>query len=260
MQLFNFYKLSPSGNSTLFLISSLKDSKTIARLCARAINGNYICAEQCGMADLPERTVRMGGGEFCANACRAFGALLASLEGGSGHWHYEMHISGYPLPVGLEVSGALPVWQVNAIFQIPEIDFQFLENGLILARLPGISHLLIPGEFPGLDSLTEQKAAKLRQKYGLDSGEANGLVWWRELDDGFELFPFVQVPQSATAMLESACGSASIALALAQNTSHCHIRQTGGEIITVQNSAGKICLGGEVRFCAEGRLYLNADE
>ena len=54
-----------------------------AELARQAMRPDSLGAEQAGFVSVEERRLRMAGGEFCVNATRAFGALLAFRESAS---------------------------------------------------------------------------------------------------------------------------------------------------------------------------------
>lgn len=261
MPAFPFYKFSPSGNTTLFLLGKINSAS--GAYCRLALGPEGICAEQCAMAEVDSQTLQMGGGEFCANACRAFGALLALLEDPCAHedsFHFDVRVSGSTEPVSLLVSGKSPLWQVAATFSIKDSHIEKIAKGVLLVRLPGINHLLLSDAWPELDQIPSL-AAQARHIYQLPSCPANGIVWWKEEETRLEILPYVEVPASGTAMLESSCGSASLALALAQaeltGKNNFLVRQPSGDELAIKLESGnKATLAGEVRLCAKGKLFL----
>lgn len=261
MPAFPFYKLSPSGNTTLFLLAPI--GPDAGEYCRQALGPEGIGAEQCGIADLDDRRLQMGGGEFCANACRAFGALMAachkiSMTGEQAS--FDMEISGSPAPVHLTVRGQAPLWEVSATFLVQDFFIEPVAPGRLMTRLPGISHLLLADVWPEAAALPAL-ASESRQLYDLGVSPANGVVWWREKDGILEILPHVEVPSAGTSMLESSCGSASLALALALQASTGKksflIRQPCASLLSI--NLGKdhtAALSGEVRLCASGEIHL----
>ncbi len=255
MPVCEFYKFSPSGNTTLFLLGKPPQSPPgRASLCRQALAS--LDAEQAGFADVPDRSLTMAAGEFCVNACRAFGALLA---GATGKLVHQIHVSGFPHPVRLAVSGSCPHWHVAASFPLPPVPLEGDLAQCLLARLPGIAHLLLPGrEFPDAER-TAALAAILRQEHGLEDMPASGIVWWREHCGELEIHPFVHVAEAGTSMLESSCGSATLALALAMASrgGAFSIRQPCGETLATRLADNLITIAGSVRLIASGSLWLD---
>ena len=83
MPALDFSKWSPGGNTTLFFPAAGLDAARQAELARQAMRPDSLGAEQAGFVSVEERRLRMAGGEFCVNATRAFGALLAFRESAS---------------------------------------------------------------------------------------------------------------------------------------------------------------------------------
>ncbi|MDE5832068.1 MAG: hypothetical protein K2H64_03640 [Desulfovibrio sp.] len=254
-----FYKFSPGGNDTLFVIAGGRD---VASLCADALA--RLGAEQAAAADPRAKTMLMGGGEFCVNASRAFGALLDYLgeqpdEKRGRLKRYRAAVSGLNRPVELSVAGAAPRWEAAATFE-PGIAASESREGTIV-HLSGISHLILIKEAPALSG-AEKIAVGLGRVLELDRRPAWGVVWSREKDGIFEILPYVAVPASGTAMFESSCGSASVALALALGRDFIRVRQPSGDLLTVKINPdnGLASVSGAVELVAEGRVYLQRND
>lgn len=253
-----FYKISASGNTTLFLPTRDVDAAK-RTLLSVAMGPQGVEAEQAAFADVEKGRVEMAGGEFCANACRAMGALLDLHNSAAAHEaerKYQISISGMDSPVDLVAKGFAPVWEISAAFRLPPLIW---EKDGCLCHLPGISHLLIETEeLPGPEEAAGQ-AAKLSQECCAKQ-PAHGFVWWRKAGGVLELLPYVIVPSAGTAMVESACGSASMALAFALHAREGReifaIAQPSGEKLFCQLENGRITLGGKVTLCAAGKLWL----
>lgn len=264
MKKFEFFKFSPSGNTTLFLLGSCADAVARSAFCQNAIGPLGIPAEQAAFADICKNTVEMAAGEFCANACCAFGALLDLLATSRPHGNerrYQMRITGNSSPIELYVSGSAPLWRVRASFACGNVNLLCDQNANLVS-LPGISHLLRETSvFPALDEAPDE-AARLRRQYDMERLPASGIVWWRKAGRNYEIFPWVHVPAAGTSMLESSCGSASLALALslhkAGQASFFKIGQPGGEYLeTGIDDNGNASLRGNVSLCASGSIWLD---
>ncbi|WP_337809888.1 hypothetical protein [Desulfovibrio sp.] len=133
MPALDFSKWSPGGNTTLFFPAAGLDAARQAELARQAMRPDSLGAEQAGFVSVEERRLRMAGGEFCVNATRAFGALLAFRESASpeatlqgiarqklaNEHRYEVQVSGWQTPIRLQVRGTSPHWQVRAELQLP---------------------------------------------------------------------------------------------------------------------------------------------
>lgn len=233
-----FWKLSTAGNTTLFL----------EKRCDAARALSLIAAEQAGFVDFPERHLDMAGGEFCVNACLAYGALLEAL----GFFSGQMSIG--KKSVQLQAIGKMPVWQVCATFSPPAHTWEERELARI-CHMEGISHALINCQaFPAeKDSFSQARA--MLESMNLDTRAASGVVWWRQNEDSIELQPVVSVPALGTFNLEKACGSASIALALAQGPGKYELMQPSGKSLLVEAGKDFIQVAAEIALQAAGELW-----
>lgn len=275
MRTLSFTKWSPSGNTTLLFPAESVAPARQAATAAQALMPHLLGGEQAGFFRLRERQLRMAGGEFCVNAARAFGALLA-LEAARASRQYgesrpperqefacEVLVSGRQEPVGIRVRGSLPEWHVAADISLPDCPVQQPAPGATLVRLPGIAHLLLDERhlFPE-DFLAA--SALLRREYGLEELPASGIVWWRQVQHQLEMFPVVHVREAGTTCLENACGSGALALGLqlcpAGGRRLFTILQPGGEplSVTVDKQSGNVraTVEGPVRLVAEGSVWL----
>lgn len=214
MAIAQFSKFSPGGNDTLFIHAPHPSQKTCARIF------NILGAEQWGRADIAGRKLVMAGGEFCVNAARAFGALIDMNERGenaSPMREYEIEISGWPDKIALVVSGAAPDWRIAARCLLPPCPIELVDKRHCLVHLPGIRHLLYFGGAADLPENAEHilSSEKKCRQFGLAGPGALGIVHCRQNASSYNILPYVKVPEADTAMIEGACGSASLALALA---------------------------------------------
>lgn len=252
---FPFYKFSPSGNTTVFLEGKPDDKKAVAHYCRVALTDEGIGGEQAGFVDIEEKRLRMGGGEFCANACRAFGALL-DLYARDTDRRYVVHVSGMKEPVILDVQGKTPLWRVSAAFPVYAVPISIIDDQKTIASMQGISHLLIKEDNFPKDELIRKEAKKLCVRHKLINCPAVGITWWKESDGIPEILPFVQVLKSGTAMLENSCGSASIALAAMLKKPVLRVRQPSGEILEISRKKNQITLTGDVKLICAGQIWL----
>lgn len=101
---------------------------------------------------------------------------------------------------------------------LPEEACATLREGVSLVSLPGISHLLVDAgrhplpEFYG--EIWKQESASWRASYGIADLPASGVIWYERDDAGYSIWPAVAVKATGSEHLESACGSASLAVAL----------------------------------------------
>ena len=274
MSALSFTKWSPSGNTTLLFPAESVAGALQAATASQALMPHLLGGEQAGFCHLRERRLRMAGGEFCVNATRAFGALLALEAARSARqegayrdapqeYAFAVQVSGWQGPVGVRVRGSLPEWHVAADLALPACPVQQPAPGVTLVRLPGIAHLLLDERhvFPE-DFLAA--SALLRREYRLEALPASGVVWWRQVQHQLKMFPVVHVRDAGTTCLENACGSGALALGLRLCPAGARrvftILQPGGEPLTVtvdrQDGDMRATVEGPVRLVAEGRLWL----
>ena len=90
-----------------------------------------------------------------------------------------------------------------------------LDEGLTLVHLPGISHLLVDASRHPMPMDWRKAAAAWRRKTGLETAPASGVVWYSHKEGrNFLINPAVAVRATRSEHMETACGSASLALAL----------------------------------------------
>lgn len=291
MPALNFSKWSPGGNTTLLFPAEGRSSREQARLARAALHPQHLGGEQAGFTDQRELRLRMAGGEFCVNASRAFGALLAfseearalrqgSLAGADGaakrtaaavdivERRYEVRVSGWQSPLRLFTRGCAPLWQVEARLRMPPCPITPLGEGLHLVRLPGISHLLLNAAVHCFPEDCAAAAALLRERHGLAAEAAAGVIWWRERQGQLDMLPLVHVRDAQTTCLESACGSGALALALCLARSGSRrsfsIMQPGGSALDVrlftEGQENLAAVDGPVSLVAQGRVWLPEDE
>ncbi len=286
MPALTFSKWSPGGNTTLFFPLEDRSPSEQTRLARLALNPENLGGEQAGFVDPRERRLRMAGGEFCVNASRAFGALLAFGESGHGprqasleglpaspdadaaqEHQYEVRVSGWQSPLRLTVRGAFPHWRVEAVLRLPVCPLQSLADGMTLVRLPGIVHVLLNAALHPFPEDCDTTAALLRQRLGLDGEAAVGAIWWRERQGQLDMLPLVHVRDAQTTCLESACGSGALALALSLSRAggrrDFSILQPGGSALDVrlfsEGGEALAAVDGPVSLVARGQVWLPDD-
>lgn len=264
-----FTKWSPSGNTTLLFPAEAVAFARQAQTAREALMPHLLGGEQAGFVDAGGRRLRMAGGEFCVNAARAFGALLALEEArgaeaeAAGERVFAVQVSGWQGDIDLRVRGRLPDWRVAADLRLPPCPVLQVAEGVTLVRLPGISHLLLDGTHAFPDDYLAASAL-LRREFDLESLPASGVIWWRQIQNQLEMYPVVHVREAGTTCLENACGSGALALGLrlcpAGSRRRLVILQPGGEPLEVSvdrsGDESRAAVDGPVRLVAEGRVWL----
>ena len=290
MPALTFSKWSPGGNTTLLFPDAGQRPAEQARLASLALDSSMLGGEQAGFVNLSQHKLRMAGGEFCVNASRAVGALLAYTAQYSGPEQGvldgiaprseqkteaaapaehpvrldEIQVSGWQTPVRLRTRGSAPLWQVEALLRLPEYSITTIGKGAHLVRLPGICHLLLGGATHPLPDDCHAVAAQLREQHGLEAEPAAGVIWWRECQGLLDMLPLVHVRDAGTTFLENACGSGALALALclarAGTRRTFSIMQPGGSALDVrlfaEGGLDMAGIDGPVSLVARGKVWL----
>lgn len=282
MRTLPFLKISPSGNTTILLLTSALSPHEQVLVAHELLHPLHLAAEQAGFVNLDAPSLRMAGGEFCINATRALGLALV-LENrlpaisssrshcdGPAYWRGSALTSGMPQPITLHVTRTTAGYNAAVELCLPgPPPSEALEPGFCLVHLPGISHLLMDAERTPFPENWRMVSAALRRRYGMETYEAAGCVWWRRQGTMLHANPVVAVRHPHTVCYESACGSAALALALTQrrdsrdkSDAPLVIMQPSGMPIDVSLTQDEHELiarvGGPVRCIARGDVYIDA--
>ncbi|WP_446423730.1 hypothetical protein [Mailhella sp.] len=285
MPLYPFWKVTPGGNPTILLRAQDIAPARRAAVAAGVMSPQHIGGEQVGYVRF-EGVPRldMMGGEFCLNATRAFAAVLASqgLLQRHGAVHTgEVEVSGADALVRVRVTereDELPLAEACLHFsELPRSEA--CGDGLSLVRVPGIVHLVhqegaapLPGE-----GCLGAFCSDERRAFTLDGEEAVGHLWLRHADDRTDartnsgqprslvLDPVVWVRDTATLCFESACGSGTLACALAEHAATgataFAIVQPSGSALSVRmektEQGWDVWVGGPARLTACGETELS---
>jgi hypothetical protein len=197
----------------------------------------HLQAEQVGFVNLGSAPPRldMMGGEFCLNAARCLGFAMAYEHrflplAGQDDFFGLLSCSGCPEALQVRIkngnrlfarhAGNPPVMPlecfVSLAYKAGDFTLQESARGVTLVRLPGISHLLLDERIRPVPENVLVAAAEWLRELNLENEGACGVVWHRQ-DGGStcRIIPVVHVAATASSVLESACGSGSLALALA---------------------------------------------
>ena len=145
--------------------------------------------------------------------------------------------------------------------------------GVTLVAMPGIQHLLVDISLNPLPDMSspawKQASAAWRAGCGLAGSPASGVIWYERLDTGYRIWPAVEVAATGSEHLETACGSASLAMALMRRLANggaggretsaaVDIVQPSGETLRVfmEPGSGRAWIAGPVRLAAQGTAYL----
>ena len=257
-------RADPAGNITIFVLNLLSGDVERTAAAQALLADPGLQAEQVGFVLPPGApgglwALEMAGGEFCGNASRSFGLLVARKTGLKGKAALTVKVSGAPRPLevhidtdsgnaDIEVPGPLSVTSVelhNRIFPVYVFD--------------GISHVIAEDIEPDLN-MAHELLNNVKQT--VDSVAACGILFW----DSKKKFmrPMVWVRKTETFISESSCGSGSAALAvwLARNTGiidqSADIIQPGGiietRIVKKDNAVTYLSIGGKVTLSSQSSI------
>ncbi|MDU5806900.1 MAG: hypothetical protein E6Z55_05420 [Peptoniphilus harei] len=252
---FNYFRANPCGNITGFVVAPVYPGyrKAYTDCIIEQIDKDV---EQVGFISpayegAPLRMDMMGG-EFCANATRAYGLYSAGFYDTDGLVDIEVYVSGHEgtTDVIADVKNQKAYVALDAPIGRENLTIDGKDCTLI--KLPGISHLVVKEEE---DKEFVDKALEVLKKDHKD--EAYGVLFFNK--EKLELIPYVYVEGSETLFRESSCGSGTIAI----------VNYLEGDIdkldedykIAINNPAGelevfvyefedgkKLCVGGKVEL------------
>ena len=272
--MYSFWKITPGGNPTILLKADDIPPARRASVANAVMNPQHIGAEQVGYIRFEGKPrLDMMGGEFCLNATRSFAVLLAEKGMLTAHGDClcgSVEVSGVPGDVPVRVTqyqDRLPV--AEACLHFPTLPSpESLPGNLTLVRVPGIAHIIQTGPIPPsreLPSFCERQ----RVLCNVDGEEAVGHLWLRgtsktQEEQEADLVPVVWVRDTASLCQESACGSGTLASALALHAqsglSRFRIMQPSGCTLSVtmerDNEGWNVWVGGQVRVTARGETDL----
>lgn len=207
-------RADPAGNITLFVLNPVKKEER-AQIAEKLLSMTEFQAEQVGYRVEPEKGydghLEMAGGEFCGNAARAFGMMIAREKGLSGAVHLVIKVSGCPEPVYVDADmeagtsrASMPLPRYVSSEEIGEV------RG-VLVHLGGIAHLVVEHVEPTVSFFEEAERALFARMENLD---AYGVMFYDS--ETRKLVPLVKVPAANSLYWEGSCGSGSLAAAIAQ--------------------------------------------
>ena len=210
-------RANPAGNITLFVLDPVPRARR-TEVAGRLMKLEALGAEQVGFRCPPHQggagRMEMAGGEFCGNATRAFGMLMAGEQGGGKRVLVEVSGCDHPVWVDVDLTAGtarsempLPLW-VKGV--------QVGQTAGTLVHLGGIAHLVVEGVEPS-QAFFDQAEPILQGISGLD---AYGVIFLQPATG--RMVPLVKVPAANTLVWEGSCGSGSLACAVAQSQGMSH--------------------------------------
>lgn len=220
----------PAKNITIMVLNRVENRVEAARfLLADAALG----AEQVGFVVPPKDLqgiwrLEMMGGEFCGNAARSFGLLVARMQGLQGNQTVTIGMSGMkePLPVKVDLEQGTAAVRIPRPLAQTSLDLD--GQSLPVYHFDGITHVIAPDLPPG-------KLLFYDIRNRLEGApDALGVMFY---DTHSRIMrPAVYVYATDSLVFESSCGSGSAALAVwetrdrVEGEVRCEVVQPGGII------------------------------
>jgi diaminopimelate epimerase len=139
---------------------------------------------------------------------------------------------------GWDVEIELPRLPARKVSASTMLDFSGVRAPCTVVELEGISHILISDSqmpFTNDPDKFNSMVADVIAQLSWGDRAAFGLIWVKQVDDQFAIEPVVFVKSIQTCIYESACGSGSIAVALAATPEGAQrvtaVRQPSGAIL-----------------------------
>lgn len=252
---FNYFRANPCGNITGFVVAPVYPGyrKAYTDCIIEQIDKDV---EQVGFISpayegAPLRMDMMGG-EFCANATRAYGLYSAGFYDTDGLVDIEVYVSGHQgtTDVIADVKNQKAYVALDA--PIGRENLTIAGKDCTLIKLYGISHLVVEAEE---DREFVDKALEVLKKDYKD--DAYGVLFFNK--EKLEMIPYVYVEGSDTLFREGSCGSGTVAVV---NYLESDIDKLDEDYkIAIKNPAGelevfvyefedgkKFCVGGKVEL------------
>ena len=149
-------RADPAGNITLFVLTPVEKAECAA-VAAKLLAIEALKAEQVGFI-FPNGHMEMEAGEFCGNASRAYGYLLAKQQGLTGRHTMHLSVSGCDHSVAVTVD--MDAGTASAEMPLPKLVEQVEVAGTagMLVHLGGIAHLVVQGVAPSRDFFCGSRA------------------------------------------------------------------------------------------------------
>lgn len=253
---------NPSGNITLFVITpcNLSDYQKITS--ALLSQTNYE-AEQVAFilkdfSSSVDGAINMSGMEFCGNASRSYGLLLATNNDKN---EFNITVSGSSKPIKATADSVTGFAKVNMPLPKSIVDYPDYEGTLV--DMDGIVHLVVD-----ISKYSPDSFESIRDSYyKYNNPPAFGVMYYNYKENF--MTPVVYVRDVNTVYHEGSCGSGTVALAVSLSNENSYgdsiytIKQPSGSIeSTVHMNNGKptsVTIGGPVSLSKEITININIE-
>ena len=200
-------------------------------------------------------SMEMCGLEFCGNASRAFGLMLARDAGETGQVTKRIRVSGCEEPLTVE----LDMETSRAKIRMPDPVSCEVQGERTVVDLGGILHIIV--EAPRAEGgSTEKQQTEMEQIFGKIRSEvyrtmdppALGVMFWDSAEK--KLTPVVYVKEVETVYFEGSCGSGTTACAAAFSMG----KPDGTYSWSIPQPAGIIDVTAEVKDGRAQAIYIDS--
>ena len=252
---FNYFRANPCGNITGFVVAPVYPGyrKAYTDCIMEQIDKDVeqVAFISPAYEGAPLRMDMMGG-EFCANATRAYGLYSASFYDTDGLVDIEVYVSGHEGTTDVIADVENQKAYVAIDDPIGKENVKIDGKDYTLIKLHGISHLIVEEEE---DKEFVDKALEVLKKDHKD--EAYGVLFFDK--EKLEMIPYIYVEGSETLFRESSCGSGTIAvvnyleddIAKLDEDYKISIKNPAGELevfVYEFEDGKKFCVGGKVEL------------
>ena len=202
--------LRPSGNDTALVLDPVPAGEQPA--FSNNLMEAYPNIEQVMFVSLEKGLYagRMAGGEFCANAARALGFYATGGNDGN----IRLNVSGASEPLSCTVQGGFSAIDFDLSGEL-QARVRPNDDGSCLVDLDGITHVVVPER--AVSEISQTAAMALICQYELDRLPACGVIFLHGPETAEqEIVPYVYVRATGSFVAETACGSGTLAAAMAQ--------------------------------------------
>lgn len=255
----------PSGNITIFVRTPVE------RRHYQQVAGQLLAEEDYGAEQVAfilsnsdssqnpsaggiDGSMEMCGLEFCGNASRAFGLMLASEAGETGHVTKRIRVSGCDAPLTV----VLDMETSRAKIRMPDPLSCEVQGDRTVVDLGGILHIIV--EAPKTEGGSEEQQAEMERTFGKIRSDiyrtmdppALGVMFWDSTEK--KLTPVVYVKDVETVYFEGSCGSGTTACAAAFSMG----KPDGTYSWSIPQPAGIIDVTAEVKDGRAQAIYIDS--
>jgi diaminopimelate epimerase len=267
-------RADPAGNITVFVLNPPESKNDRDKAAALLMADKGLGAQQVGFVyppaasssskeEAPSREsgwqLEMAGGEFCGNASRSFGLLIAERSGLSGKHTLTVKTSGITQPVPVHIDTEAQTAEIEIPGAVFEKEVEAVGNKFPVYLFEGIAHAVAENMQPDED-LTRQLIRITSEQCAAENirpPDAMGVMFY----DSQKRFmaPVVWTRLTDELVCESSCGSGSAALGvwaargMSETETSLELAQPGGCItVHVIKKARKI-----IRLAISGKVTLS---